>query len=207
MSSEVMVWMKIKAKTYDKKSKEGFKAFVELLKHNTVNIEDPMTGSTLAYLSEKDNEELFKKTSQLEENSQLTLMGHGDSWSFENAQTLVELLTEHKEAVIKDMGYRKKDRDKLGKLLDIIEKSDLKLEFTNIIFRKEDIDILEGFDEFVWCSYKGCKVPAEYNFKLLENGRRKGYDEFPASFPLKEGDIPYCQEHFNKMLEKDQDGN
>ncbi|WP_414838881.1 hypothetical protein [Carnobacterium sp. TMP28] len=203
MSTEVMVWMKIKSKNYDKKSEQGFKAFLELLKHNTINIEDPRTGHTLTYLSEINNEKIFKKMDEFDGNTEVTLMGQGDSWSFESAQYLLDFILEYKEPLIISMGYKEKDREKLRKLFAIIETSDLKLEFTTIIYREEDMDSMGGFEEFVWCSNDGCKVPAEYNFKLLEDGRIKGKDDFPASCPLKNDDIPYCEKHFYQRLNKE----
>lgn len=201
MSTQVMAWMKIKAKNYDNKRKQGFKAFIELLRHNTINVEDPRMGHTLLYL-EINNEEIFKKMGELDENIELSLMGHGDSWSFESAQYLLELILEHKESLIKNMGYKDKDREKLRKFFDVIESSDLKLEFNNIIFREEDVDIMDGFEEFVWCSHDRCKVPAEYNLRLLDNGRIKGRDDFPANRSLTVEDIPYCEEHFYEMIKK-----
>ena len=203
MSTEVMVWMKIKSKNYDKKSKQGFKAFLELLKYNTINIEDSRTGHILAYLSEINNEEIFKRIDEMDENTEVTLMGQGDSWSFESAQYLLDFILEYKDSLIRNMAYKHKDREQLSKLFASIENSGMKLEFTNIIFREEDMDSMDGFEEFVWCSHVGCKVPAEYNIKLLENGRIKGKDQFLASCPLKNDDIPYCKKHFYQKINKE----
>lgn len=203
MSTEVMVWMKIKSKNYDKKSKQGFKAFLELLKYNTINIEDSRTGHILAHLSEINNEGIFKKIDEIDDNTEVTLMGQGDSWSFESAQYLLDFILEYKDPLIRNMGYKHKDREQLSKLFASIENSGLKLEFTNIIFREEDMDSMDGFEEFVWCSHVGCKVPAEYNIKLLENGRIKGKDQFLASYPLKNDDIPYCKKHFYQKINKE----
>lgn len=200
MSTNSLVWMRMKAKE-GADALASFKAFVQLMEYNSATIEDPRTGFVLAYVEEVGNGDLFANLDQIDGSSELTLMGYGDGWSFERAQTLVDLFIEHEDAVLKDMLTREQDRAYVEDLFLKLSLSSDAVEFSQIVFREEDMDVQAGFDEFVWCSYEACDVPAEYNARRLANGDVIGRDEFPASRGIEVEDIPYCEAHF--MLVKD----
>lgn len=46
------------------------------------------------------------------------------------------------------------------------------------------------------------KFKTSYNFRLLDNGRIKGRDDFPANRSLTVEDIPYCEKHFYEMKKR-----
>lgn len=201
MSMESMVWMRMKVA--DEQDLKSFRALIELLQYNSVTIEDKRTGFVLAFIMEYGNEKLFDEIDQLNASSELTLMGAGDSWSFESAESIMKLLIDYKETILKDMLVNKEDKQYLTGLFNRLEHSPPKVTFSHLVFRQEDLDVQAGFDEFVWCTYEGCDIPAEYNGKELENGTLKGRDDFLASIPLTKTDIPYCEKHFEYMrLEK-----
>lgn len=197
MSMETMAWMRMKVN--DEESLKGFKAFIKLIQYNSVTIEDPRTGFVLAFITGYGNKELYERIDQIDSTSELTLMGNGDSWSFENAKSLIDMFINYKETILNDMLTKKEDKKYLIELFNRLEQSPPNVTFSHLVFRQEDFDVQEGFDEFVWCTYDGCDIPAEYNGKRLENGKLKGLDDFPASIPLTEKDIPYCEKHFEDI--------
>lgn len=198
---ETMVWMRMKAS--NEEDLKSFEAFIKLIKYNSVTIEDSRTGTVLAFIEGCGNKDLYEAIDQIDVSSELTLMGAGDSWSFESAESIMKLLIDYKETILKDMLVNKEDKQYLTGLFNRLEHSPPKVTFSHLVFRQEDLNVQAGFDEFVWCTYEGCDIPAEYNGKELENGNLKGRDDFLASIPLTKTDIPYCEKHFEYMrLEK-----
>lgn len=194
---ETMAWMRMKVN--DEEDLKSFKAFIKLMQYNSVTIEDPRTGFVLAFITEYGNQDLYEKIDRIDVSSELTLMGNGDSWSFESAKSLIGMFIDYKETILNDILAKKEDKKYLTKLFNRLEQSPPNVTFSHLVFRQEDFDVQEGFDEFVWCTFDGCNIPAEYNGKKLENGKLKGRDDFPASIPLTEKDIPYCQKHFEDI--------
>ena len=52
MSMDVMAWMRVRPKSNDEKSKEGFKAFVDLFRHNTMTVQYQVGGNSFTLLRE-----------------------------------------------------------------------------------------------------------------------------------------------------------
>lgn len=193
MSMDVMAWMRVRPKSNDEKSKEGFKAFVDLFRHNTMTVQYQVGGTLLLYLESVSR---ISKTASLDEIYELDLMGNGNGRAFSSAQEVLEVILDHKDALIQSMGYEKKTKEQLRKNFEIIEKSDLQLGFLHTVIRVEDCELMIGFEEFVWCSHDNCKIPAEYNYKVLATGEIQGEDDFPVDRPLTNEDTPYCERHF-----------
>lgn len=196
MSTETMVWMRIRPKAEELR---GFQALAELMKGHSLTVEDERTAAILVYVESHGNEELFSDLTKLDQESTITMLGFGDSWSFENAETFIGLLVDHREQMMGNM-FLGKDESRIHHLFDQLAAYGEHLHISDIVYRAEDFDVMGGFDEFVWCTHDGCNVPAEYNMKRQKNGEPKGRDAFPASKGISEDDLPYCQQHFEQAV-------
>ena len=156
-----------------------------------------MNDSTLMYLEmQPEDKEMIKKIKNLEDGTYITVMGSGDSWAFESAQSILKTITFERERVSKQLARNDSLMlDRINKIFDTIEKTDLQLEYIHMVDREENPSVGDFFDEFVWCSHPGCHYPAEFNYRKNLKGIPVGRDEF---FGGKVGakDIPLCYLHY-----------
>lgn len=194
-----LAWMKVKSK--EDSDGKALLAFAQLLQYNSWEIEDPFSGSIAAYFTSVHNEDLFKNMKKIDEDATLSLLGFGEAWYFEDIQNLIDLIIENRDKLL-DSIRKEADRSYVQDIFDLLEKKGNDLETVDNVFRIEDFDVMGGFDEFVWCSVDACNVPAEYNGRLLDDGRMVGKDDFPASLGLTDEDIPYCKDHYEEKLQE-----